>query len=121
VSDQEIRFHADEDVDGDIMRALKKNHPEIDCVRVQDVGLRSAADTEILSWAATARRVVVSHDVNTMTAAARTMKMDDASMAGLVIVSRRASISAVVEGLFLLAACNLDGECENRIMFVSGN
>ncbi len=62
-----IRLAADEDFDDDILRALSRRLPDVDLVRVQDAGLRSAADAEILEWAAHAGRVLLTHDVSTMT------------------------------------------------------
>jgi hypothetical protein len=46
-----IRFAADEDFDNDILRALRRRLPEIDVVRIQDVGLGGADDPAILARA----------------------------------------------------------------------
>ena len=43
-----LRLLIDEDVHGDIVAGLRRRHPTLDLVRVQDVGLRSTPDPIIL-------------------------------------------------------------------------
>ena len=62
-----LRFLTDEDFDGRLTSALLARMPGLDLVRVQDVGLMHSADPDILAWAATEGRIVLSHDRNTMT------------------------------------------------------
>ena len=47
-----LRLLADENFSGDIVRGLLRLRPELDVVRVQDVGLAGAADSDILAWVA---------------------------------------------------------------------
>jgi predicted nuclease of predicted toxin-antitoxin system len=58
---------ADEDFNGIIVRGLHRRRPELDIVRVQDVGLSGAGDPRALEWAAQSGRIVLTHDVTTMT------------------------------------------------------
>ncbi len=46
-----VRFLADENFNNAILRGLLRRKPDIDIVRVQDVGLSGASDPEILAWA----------------------------------------------------------------------
>lgn len=57
-----LRFLADEDFNRRIQRGL----PLLDIVRVQDVGLITQSDTKVLQWAANENRIVLTHDVTTM-------------------------------------------------------
>ena len=43
---------SDENFNNDIVRGLLRRNPNLDIVRVQDVGLRGADDPDILEWAA---------------------------------------------------------------------
>ncbi len=52
-----LRLLADENLDGNIVRGLRRKLPAVDLVRVQDVGLSGLADAEILAWAAAEHRV----------------------------------------------------------------
>lgn len=62
-----LRLLADENLDGNIVRGLRRRLPAADLVRVQDILRSGLADPEVLAWAAVERRVVVTHDVATMT------------------------------------------------------
>lgn len=61
-----LRLAADENFNGDIVRGLLRRNPQVDILRVQDVGLSGANDPAVLEWAATENRVVVTHDVSTL-------------------------------------------------------
>ena len=63
-----IRWFADENFNNDILRALLRRSPELDIVRAQDVGLGGTDDQHILECAASQGRIILTHDVNTMTA-----------------------------------------------------
>lgn len=61
-----LRFLSDENFNGDITRGLLFHLPQLDLIRVQDVGLRKALDPSVLSWAADNDRIVLSHDRTTL-------------------------------------------------------
>ncbi len=58
---------ADENFNNQIMWGILRRRPEIDIVRVQDVGLSETDDRVILEWAAQQGRILLTHDVETMT------------------------------------------------------
>ena len=55
-----LRFAADENFNGDIVRGLLRRNPQLDVVRVQDAGLSGADDPSVLEWAADQGRIVIS-------------------------------------------------------------
>lgn len=61
-----LQFLSDENFDGDIVRGLFRREPNLDLMRVQDVGLRELDDPIVLDWAATNDRIVLTHDRSTM-------------------------------------------------------
>ena len=61
------RLLADENLNNDIVRGLLRRKPDLDIVRVQDVGLSGADDSTVLAWAAQQGRVLLTHDVTTIT------------------------------------------------------
>lgn len=65
-----IRLAADENLNRDIVRGILRRNPRVDIVRVQDAGLSGANDPTVLEWAAQQRRVLVTHDVSTITRSA---------------------------------------------------
>lgn len=66
-----IRFAADEDFSHAIVRALRRSLPDLDIVTIQDAGGSGWPDPRVLEWAAAERRVLLTHDVNTMIGHAR--------------------------------------------------
>jgi len=61
-----IRFVADENFNNHIIRGFLLRNPEVDIVRIQDVGLSSADNPTILEWAVKENRILLTHDVETM-------------------------------------------------------
>lgn len=62
-----LALAADENFNNDIVRGLLRRRPDLDIVRIQDVGLTGATDEEVLEWAARAGRILLTHDVTTLT------------------------------------------------------
>lgn len=87
------KFAIDADLDNDIWRGLLRRNPEVDIVRVQDVGLRTADDPTILEWAAKEGRILLTHDVNTMTTQAYTRIEQGLGMPGIFVVSHDTAMS----------------------------
>jgi hypothetical protein len=113
-----LRFLVDEDFDNDIVRGMLRRLPNMDIVRVQDVGLSGALDPRVLAWAAQEERVLLTHDVSTMTAHAYARVSSDLHMPGVFAVSQLAPIGQVIEDLLLLVECSLPGEWEGQVRYV---
>jgi len=113
-----MRFLADENFNNQIIRGILRQNPEIDIVRVQDVGLSEADDPTVLEWAARQGRVVLTHDVTTMTNFAYERIEAGLSMPGVFEVSRRVSVGLAIEELLLIAECSLQGEWEGQVRFL---
>ena len=62
-----MKFAADENFDNDILRGLFRVLPNLDMVRVQDAGLSGVEDPEVLEWCARENRILLTHDVRTIT------------------------------------------------------
>lgn len=57
-----LRFFADQNFDGDIVRGLPRAIPDLDLLTAHQAGLSDALDPELLEWAAGHERVVLTHD-----------------------------------------------------------
>ena len=68
------------------MRALLRRKPDTDLVRVQDAGLAGIDDAALLDWAARQNRVLLTHDVSTMTRHAYDRVREGKQMPGLLEV-----------------------------------
>jgi predicted nuclease of predicted toxin-antitoxin system len=62
-----LQFLADENFNNQILYGVLRQSPDIDIVRIQDVGLSGADDPTVLARAAQEGRIVLTHDVATMT------------------------------------------------------
>ncbi|GIL11326.1 MAG: hypothetical protein BroJett038_00460 [Chloroflexota bacterium] len=62
-----MRFAADENFNNDVLRGLRRLHPEIDVIRIQDSEVYGADDPTVLEWAAREGRILLTYDRNTMT------------------------------------------------------
>ena len=113
-----IRFLADENFDNRILRGLLARDPAIDIVRVQDTEIAEADDPRVLEWAAEEERILLTHDVRTMTAFTIERVKAGLRMPGIVEVSGSMSIGDAIEDLLLFFECSLDGEWEGQILYV---
>jgi hypothetical protein len=114
-----LRLAADENFNADILRGLLRRKPELDIVRVQDVGLSGADDRAVLEWAAEEGRVLLTHDVSTLTRYAYERVEAGKPMPGVFEVSRSVPIGVAIEDILLIAECSLEGEWEGQILYLS--
>jgi predicted nuclease of predicted toxin-antitoxin system len=61
------RFAADENFNNDILRGLLRKKPNLDIVRIQDTENSEQDDTTVLAWAARENRILLTHDIQTIT------------------------------------------------------
>lgn len=113
-----LRFAADENFNADILRGLLRRKPDLDIVRVQDVGLSGADDRTVLEWASREGRVLLTHDVSTLTRYAYERVEAGMRMPGVFEVSRHVPIGVAIEDILLIAECSLEGEWEGQIRYL---
>ncbi len=113
-----VKFLVDENFNNQIIRGLLRQNPNVDIVRVQDVGLSEADDPTVLEWAAQKERIVLTHDVATMTRFAYERIQAGLSMPGLFEISRRVPVGLAIEEILLIAECSLEGEWEGQVRFL---
>jgi hypothetical protein len=109
---------ADENFNNDIVRGLLRKKPDLDIVRVQEVGLRGADDPAILEWAANEGRVVLTHDAATMTYYAYERVRAGLPMPGVIEVADDLPLGQVIEDILLLAEYSNKGEWESQVIYL---
>jgi hypothetical protein len=112
------RWLADENFNNNILRALFRENRNIDVVRAQDVGLAGVDDEKVLAWAASQNRILLTHDVSTITSHAYRRIMRGDPMPGVFEISPRVSVRAAVEDLLLLTECSIEGEWEGQVRYI---
>ena len=110
---------SDEDLDGTIVKGLLFHSPAIDLVRVHDAGLCHTPDPDILEFAATHGRVIVTHDRNTMTAFARHRLGRGLAMAGVIVVDRLMNLGRAIQELGTFTEAGEPGDLDGQIIFLS--
>ena len=113
-----LRLLADENLNHDLVRGVLRRHPALDLVRIQDVGLGEVDDQAILDWAARERRLVLTHDANTMPAFAYERIRRKQAMPGMFVVKQRAALATVIDDLLILAECSATEEWDGRVIYL---
>jgi hypothetical protein len=90
----------------------------LDIARLQEAGLSGADDPAILEWAAREGRVLLTHDVSTITRYAYERVQAGKPMPGVFEVSRAVPIGVAIEDILLIAGASLDGEREGQVRYL---
>jgi hypothetical protein len=113
-----IRFLADENLNNDILRALRRRIANVDVLRVQDVGLIGAEDEAVLEWAAREKRVVLTHDVATLIGFAWARTHRGERHTGVIAIPQSLGMHEIIDDLILIAECSLEEEWEDLVRFL---
>jgi len=109
---------SDENFNNDIVRGLLRRTPDLDIVRVQDVGLQGAEDPVILEWAAKEGRVVLTHDAATMAHFAFERVRNRLRMPGVIEVADDLPIRQVIEDILILTEYSDRNEWEGQVIYL---
>lgn len=109
---------SDENFNGDIVRGLFLRQPNLDLLRVQDVGLRKVDDPAILDWAAINGRILLTHDRATMPDFAYNRLVRGEPMAGMFVVNDRMLIRQAIDELLLLINFSEQAEWQGVVLYL---
>lgn len=85
---------------------------------MQDVGLSGADDAKLLEWAAGQGRVLVTHDVLTISKHAYQRVVSGQPMPGVFEVSTSMSVARAIDDLLLIVECSFEGEWEGQVRYL---
>ncbi len=112
-----LKLAADASINGDLIRALRLREPALDIVRAQDVGLRTALDPEVLDWAATEGRILLTHDRKTMPGFAYDRIHAGLTMPGVFVIRDQPNhVGEMVETIRLMIHCSEQHEWVDRVI-----
>jgi len=112
------RLLADENFNGDFTRGLLLREPSLDLIRVQDVGLAGRDDPEVLAWAASNGRILLTHDRATIPDYAWERVTSGESMPGVFVINDRFAIGAAIEEIHTIVACTAQEEWMDRVLYL---
>jgi hypothetical protein len=113
-----IRFLADENFDNDVIRGVRRANPKADIVRVQDTHLFHADDPTILAWAADEGRILLTHDVKTMTKFAYERVAAGLPMPGIIEVNEDLPIGQTIEDLLIIIGSSEPEEWDGQVRYL---
>jgi predicted nuclease of predicted toxin-antitoxin system len=113
-----MRFLADENFNGKFLAALRATLPNLDVVRVQDTDQAASPDLELLAWAATTNRIILTHDAQTLVGLAYDRVREGLPMPGIIEVRISQSVGAIVDDLVLLIEASTPQEFENQVRYI---
>ena len=111
-----IKLLTDENFDGDILRGLLRRMPNLDVVRVQDVGLTATPDPSILEWAAAEQRILLTHDRDTVPGYAYDRVHVGEPMPGVFLVSDRMPKGHAIDQILLVVECLSPEDCKDQVL-----
>jgi len=113
-----LRFQADADLDGRVLRGLRRAAPEIDIRSAADARLAALDDIQVLRFAAAEGRVLISQDRRTMPGHFEQFVRSGSNSAGVVLLREGISIATAIEELSLLWAASEASEWTNRLLWI---
>jgi hypothetical protein len=112
-----VKFQADADLDGRILRGLRRVAPEIDMRSAADAALAGLKDPEVLRIAADSGRILVSQDRRTMPAHFARFSAG-AQSPGLILLREATPISTAIEELLLVWSASEAEEWKSRLVWI---
>jgi hypothetical protein len=109
-----VKFQADADLNENIVKGLKRRHPQIDFQTATQACLEGVVDEDVLSKAADEARVLVTHDRKTMPGHFGRF-LEQRESPGVIVVSMRAEIARVIDDLLLVWEASEADEYTNTI------
>lgn len=113
-----LRLLTDENFRQPILRSLRQRIPELDCVVVQQAGLAGSSDQLLLEVAAREGRVMLSHDINTMTGYVTDRLTKGLQMPGLIIVPHELEIGRAVADLEIMIQCANETDVKDQVRYI---
>jgi hypothetical protein len=111
-----LRLASDTDVHGEIIRGLRRRLPEIDLVRVQDALPEGTPDPDVLTWAATENRVLITNDRNTMVRFAYDRVVAGEPMSGLIATTNEQAIGSAIDDIQIVAEYMPEEEIRGQVV-----
>jgi hypothetical protein len=107
---------SDADVNGEIIRGLRRRLPEIDLIRVQDTLPIGIADEEILVWTAAEKRVLITNDRKTMVGLAFQRAATGVPLFALIATTNDQSIGSAIDDILLTSEYISEEEIKSQIV-----
>jgi hypothetical protein len=112
------KFLADHDLNEQIVVGVLRRAPTAEFRRVRELGFAARNDAFLLDYAAGQALIIVSHDVNTMPAAAYERVAAGRAVAGLIMVQQTCPVGPIIDQLVLIWSATEQEEWTNQVVFL---
>lgn len=113
-----LRLLTDQNFNHDILRGLRERVPELDLFTTQELGKENDKDEQLLAWAAEENRVILTHDINTVTKHAYARLKDGEKMFGVIVVPQQMPVGAAVNELEIIVSCSDEDDFDNQVSYL---
>ena len=112
-----VRFQADADLDGRVIRGLRRAEPAVDIRTATDAGLEGLTDSEVLRIAGDSGRILVSQDRRTMPLHF-SRYVAGAQSPGVILLREAIPIATAIEELALIWNASDAAEWTDRLIWI---
>lgn len=114
-----LRLVTEANFNGRVYKGVLRRIPDLDIVRVEDVGLRTAVDPDILAWAASEDRILLTHDRDTIPGFAYERVNAGLPMPGVFVIrNRQKQIGQMIEDILIPVYCSEQHEWRDQVQFL---
>jgi len=113
-----MKFLADENFNNDILRGVWRRVPRAVFVRVQDIDIAGAHDSQVLTYAAEHGYILLSHDTNTMPGHFYTRLKANLPVPGVFLVHKPTPVGRVVDALELIILASEPSDWWGKITYI---
>lgn len=113
-----LKFLLDENVHSIIFDGVVHREPNLDIVRVQDVGLLGADDPTILAWAAEQGRVLLTNDKKTMPDFVYERLSKGLDTSGVMIFRPNIPLGELITEILIIAEASQPEEWQNLVTYL---
>ncbi len=113
-----MRLLADENFNNQILDGIKQRVPHAAITRVQDTEMAAKPDLLVLEWAAQHGFIVLTHDVNTMSADYYVRVRAGLPVPGVFLIHSTKPVGDVIDALELILLASDESEWIGKIEYV---
>ena len=110
-----MKFWADENFNGDILRALLRIYPDLDVIRIQDTDLIESTDEHLLEEASKVGAIILTHDVQTLVPFAYQRLFEEKLVTGVIAIPQTMALGFAIDELVTLIGISTEKDFINRI------
>ena len=112
------RFLTDHDFNEHVIDGILRREATVEIFRVRNYELQNQPDPVVLEFAATRGLLLLSHDVNTMTAAAYERIAEGRAVPGVFMVRQSLPLADVISDLALIWSASEAEEWRDQVTFL---